>query len=312
MLEKFRDCLTDLNSIGHEISLLPSEDLNEHTKHIDMLQNRLGELLPTAQFLDLAMNRTTIYIQRDTEPAQLGERIAKLQQILHERQVTVKELVHLKTVAPTINKVNDALDTKLGQLEQCEVETLKNQQSMLDDLQNSQHQLEQTLAELPPGKEADELRQRSEWNLSRLKDWLKRLSDAVGDRLAALAAFNATRDQITQRMVELQDQNKSDNSNESGIENRIKQLMELRATLTSATSNQLEEQSIKEAEVLQQEIDHAIANFQVFILSSIYIRKNDGLLFRNHWPTQIDCARKRFQKHSSPKVYNKQMTALKN
>ncbi|VDO47412.1 unnamed protein product [Haemonchus placei] len=46
---------------------------------------------------------------------------------------------------------------------------------------------------IPANDATEELRQRSAWDLSKLRDLLRRLGDSVGDKLAALAAFNVAR-----------------------------------------------------------------------------------------------------------------------
>lgn len=263
IMEKLRDSLTRLNLIGDEISALPTDELDRHIAQMNTIQERLEDLIPTARIVDSAIDRPAKYILRPPVDRPLVERIVELQSILRERHEAATQLVQLKTVTPAINSVNDVLDTMLGQLEQAPVESLESQQAILEDLENNQRRLEQTLSELPPGKEADALRERSQWNLSRLKDWLKRLADAVGDRLAALAAFNATRDHVTRQVADLYNQNTSDASNESDIEGRIQQLLKLRTTLANATSDQLDTNSLKEAEILQQKIDEAIEQFQV-------------------------------------------------
>ncbi|KAG5640015.1 hypothetical protein DXG03_001771, partial [Asterophora parasitica] len=83
-------------------------------------------------------------------------------------------------------------------------EGLVDQQSNLEDLEGRRKKLEDIIAGLPEsGPGVDELRAKSEWDLSKLKDLLKKLGDAVGDKLAALAAWNALRKGAEAELVDL-------------------------------------------------------------------------------------------------------------
>ncbi len=206
MLEEFRDTLTELNAIGDQVSVTPDGDVDEQIDRTRALQRRLDQLTPKAQAIDMAFEMPGKLVQQPTAPKKMTEHIGELQSALREREANLLQLAHLRSVAPEISNVNDSLETQFDELTQAPVDSLNQQQALLQDLENKKRRLEESLSGLPSGAEADELRQRSQWNLSRLKDWLKKLADAVGDRLAALAAFNAIRDDVDRQVSELRSQ----------------------------------------------------------------------------------------------------------
>jgi hypothetical protein len=209
LFEDLRDTLTELNAIGDQISAPGNEEIDVQLNLTRALRQQLDRLSPKAVAVDAALNMPARFIQRPAVPKKMAERINELQAALDERERNLQQLAQLRAVAPEIVTVNEKLDVQFERLTQSMPETLEQQQSLLHEFEKEKRRLEETITALPSGEEADALRERSQWNLSRLKDWLKRLADAVGDRLAILAAFNATRDDIDRRIGDLRIQIRS-------------------------------------------------------------------------------------------------------
>jgi hypothetical protein len=206
LLANVRDTLTELNSIGDQISLSSDGNNEERMNQTRALQRHLDALTSKAATIDEAFEQPIKFVQRKPLPKPLAQNIEELQSALREREAYLHNQAQLEFVAPQMNSVNDALETQFDVLTQGPQDSLDQQQALLQDLAHKKRLLEESLAALPEGPEAQQLRERSQWNLSRLGDWLKRLADAVGDRLAALAAFNATREDINRQVSEFRKQ----------------------------------------------------------------------------------------------------------
>ena len=291
LFENLRDTLTELNAIGDQITAPANDEIDAQLNLVRSLRRKLETLSPKAADIDAALEKPEKFVQHPIVPKKLTDRIDELQSAISAREATLQQAAQFRAVAPDIIKTNEKLDVQLEGLATSMPDSLEHQQALLHDFETEKRRLEETLAALPGGDEADALRERSQWNLSRIKDWLKRLADAVGDRLAALAAFHATRDDIDRRLADLRNQMRAtkdiaqrddpktheDNIHRQEVnpglhssqhfkhyfQANIEHLGRLADILTAASSADLDAESAAEADRLQREIAAMLQECQV-------------------------------------------------
>lgn len=106
---------------------------------------------------------------------------------------------------------------------------------------------------IPEGAQGDELREKSQWDLSKLKDLLSQLGAKVGDKLAALAAFNTARKDAEENLLAITSRVETGKTAEDVVEQLRKDeeaLQKLRESVASNDKAALDEPQAKEYEDL--------------------------------------------------------------
>lgn len=187
--EKEDEVKNRLLAIADGLNKIDPDNAETAKQQVATIEVELQKLAGVADACrDFATSPSPIVSHDDLDKS-LPEQLQKLQKECDEKKRDVEQAAQLKAVAPEILLISESLQQQPEEIPQ----NLNEQQSVLEDLETKKQRLENLIQTIPDGDATEELRQKSQWDLSRLKDLLKRLGDSVGDKLAALAAFNAAR-----------------------------------------------------------------------------------------------------------------------
>ncbi|KAE9418734.1 hypothetical protein Angca_008861, partial [Angiostrongylus cantonensis] len=176
-------------TVGDGLRSVDVENPESAQKLVDSLDVELQKLRGIADSChDFAMSFSPIASHDDLDKT-LPEQIECLQKECDEKKKDIEQLIQLNRVTPEILQISECLQQQSDEIPH----NLSEQQAVLVDLESKKQRLESLLQTIPDGDATEELRQRSAWDLSKLKDLLRKLGDSVGDKIAALAAFNAAR-----------------------------------------------------------------------------------------------------------------------
>ena len=173
----------------------------------------------------------------------LPEKVFQLQHAIDDKKQALNKAAAVNEIAPKLQLVSQQLQSVPQEVPA----SLDEQKQLLEDVENQKHNLENLLANLPENDPAaDELRQKSQWDLSRLKDLLKQLGSAVGDKLAALAAFNAARKNAEDALLDITredgtDHNKSPDELIDDLTKKEETVAKLRETVAGVKPDELDE-----------------------------------------------------------------------
>ncbi|UMM12896.1 hypothetical protein L5515_001443 [Caenorhabditis briggsae] len=182
-------------------------------------------------------------ISHDDLVVGLPEKVFQLQHAIDDKKQALNKAAAVNEIAPKLQLVSQQLQS----VPQDIPASLDEQKQLLEDVENQKHNLENLLANLPDNDPAaDELRQKSQWDLSRLKDLLKQLGSAVGDKLAALAAFNAARKNAEDALLDItcedgSDDNKSPDELIDDLTKKEETVAKLRETVAGVKPDELDE-----------------------------------------------------------------------
>ncbi|KAJ1374422.1 CAMSAP CH domain [Parelaphostrongylus tenuis] len=169
---------------------------NAH-KLVDSLDAELQKLRGTADIChQFAISFSPIVSHDDLDKTFL-EQIEHLQRECDEMKKNIEQSIELSRVTPEILQISESLQQQSDEIPH----NLSEQQAVLVDLQKKKQRLENLLQTMPASDASKELRQRSAWELSKLKDLLRGLGDSIADKIAALAAFNAARKETEDQLL---------------------------------------------------------------------------------------------------------------
>ncbi|TKR92607.1 hypothetical protein L596_007229 [Steinernema carpocapsae] len=279
VLKNFNDTLTDLTAVGDAVlafdPVAPADSAEARATQADVvsdLNEKLRQLKSRAENVHKDVEQPSKNIARNPEISKdnLPERVAQLQDELNKKKGDMAKRHVLDNVTPEVVAASDALQKRIDDVEQVPLGSIEDQEKTLNDLEKMKRQLETALEKVPEGPEGDELRARSQWDLSRLNDLLKRLSDAVGDKLAALAAFTATKDDVNAELDKIKTNNdklkqkKTSDDEEpnpqsltdrlEALKNQKSELDRLKNKVDNVDKSSLDSNSVAEIEALQKRI----------------------------------------------------------
>lgn len=196
--------------------------------------------------------------------ADIPQKLAELQKSVEKAQADAKEAVAVSTIAPEIKIISEAVQMQADQLPT----TLPEQQEALGDMEERRRRLEELIAGMPEGAGTEEIRQQSQFDLDRLKSILGQLGAAVGDKLAALAAFGAARTAAEDELLAITSRQADDNV-PSTVEEMAKdedRLAKLEQDIAALDTEALDEPQQKERDDLLSRIRTALDLLQVRFL----------------------------------------------
>lgn len=209
LLIDWRDALEELNRIGSEvINVGGNGDANADLAKATALSDELRRLQLKAEKLDSKKNEPTRFIQPPiTDETSLQQRVAQLQDELNNKRKALTDRISLDAVVPEIQLASEALQQRLdefsGAPEAVPVEVAENS---IHELEEQKRRLETLLEKIPEGEAGDELRNKTSWNLNSLRDLLNRLTETVGEKVKAIAAFLASKKEAEGQLARLRDQ----------------------------------------------------------------------------------------------------------
>ncbi|WKX89771.1 hypothetical protein Q1695_008985 [Nippostrongylus brasiliensis] len=187
--EKENDLKNRLSVIDHSLNTIDPRNEDAAKQLVTSLEIELQQLAGVAESCHQFAASPSSVVSHDDLDKTLPEKLQKLQKVCDEKKRDVEQVAQLNAVAPEILLISESLQQQPDDIPQ----NLNEQQSVLEELETKKQRLENLIQIIPEGDASEELRQKSVRDLSKLKDFLKRLGDSVGDKLAALAAFNAAR-----------------------------------------------------------------------------------------------------------------------
>lgn len=251
-LEQLKDALNNASHASPETSLPVVENID---LELQSLVKKVSE------HDDLASKPNT-FVSHDDLDRNILPAISDFSSVLNGQKKQISDQIQVNTVAPEIQIISQSLE----QLpEQLQVNVL-DQQAQLEDLQSQRLRLENLIAKIPEGDDNEELRTKSSWDLSRLKDILKNLGDVLGDKLAALAAFKAARQDAEQQLLTITSSNVENEPVDQAI-NRLKadeeSLKNLTALVQQVDRSALDAEEQKEHDELLQRLNKAAELLEV-------------------------------------------------
>ncbi|KAK6031321.1 hypothetical protein OSTOST_02532, partial [Ostertagia ostertagi] len=199
-----------LSSIADALTRVDPENLESAKQQMASIDTELQKLSGVADAYQQFATSPSSVVSHDDLDKTLPEQVQKLKKECDEKKKDIEQIAQLKSVAPEILLISESLQQQPEEIPH----NLNDQQSVLEELETKKQRLENLIQTIPVGEATEELRQRSAWDLSRLKDLLKRLGDSVGDKLAALAAFNVARKDAEDQLLMIA----SSDVDEKGIE----------------------------------------------------------------------------------------------
>ncbi|ETN83935.1 hypothetical protein NECAME_01728 [Necator americanus] len=187
--EKQDELKNRLSAIGDSLNKVDPENVDYAQQLVSSLEPELQKLGDIADIChQFAISSSPVVSHNDLDKT-LPDQVRDLQKKCDDVKKKTEQVAQLNAVAPEILLISESLQQQPEEIPS----NLNEQQAVLEDLETKKQRLENLLQTIPTGDATEELRQKSAWDLSKLKDLLKRLGDSVGDKLAALAAFNAAR-----------------------------------------------------------------------------------------------------------------------
>lgn len=253
-------------------------------ENADAAQQLIVTLEPELQKLDgiadachqFAITPSPIVSHDDLDKT-LPDQVRDLQKKCEEEKKHVEEVAQLNAVAPEILLISESLQQQPEEIPL----NLNEQQSVLEDLETKKQRLENLMQTIPANDATEELRQRSAWDLSKLKDLLKKLGDSVGDKLAALAAFNAARKDAEDQLLAITSPEPIEKTPEE-LKKDEDSLVRLQQSISQVDPHGLDDEQKNEHAQLLDRINKALAVIKVCSHILPHLLETTSILFRLH------------------------------
>lgn len=240
-----KQILADLQQATTALSAQDGAAAEVQIPVIETLKAQLGELKHLADQHQSALDARSPIVSSDDIAFDLP---ATADALLTAADLKLKELnesARVNTIAPEIQLITQALEQQPAEVPS----NLNEQQAALEDLSLQKTRLEALMKEIPETEQGEELRQKSEYNLDRLKDLLRQLGEKVGDKLSALAAFNTARKDAEDQLLVVTSRPESDAPAEQVIDQLKKDeenLLAVRVNIEQVNRDSLDEQQLNE------------------------------------------------------------------
>lgn len=254
------DVIGQLDNVKQQLDNLDKKNPNSAPILADIAETLRG-LAPKVDEVDTKLKTEAPLVAHGNVPQDIPATFADLQKLCDDSKKKIDDVVQLNAVAPEIELIREQLTQQPVEIPAA----LPEQQAALDDLVEKKQKLENLLAAVPENEDTEELREKSMWDLSRLKDLLKQLGDAVGDKMAALAAFNATRKDVEDKLLDItkdkDDESSADPKNIAALIDSLKKdeeaLAALKKKVDDVDPSQLDAEHAKEHDDLLKQIAKA-------------------------------------------------------
>lgn len=226
------------------------------------LDSRIADIAGKTKEHETALQQRSPMVSDNDLVLTLSSELQKTIDDISNSREALEDQAQIESVAPELKIISEALQTKSDQ----PPVNLDEQQAVLEDLESKKSKLESLMANIPQGEKGEELREKSQWDLSRIKDLLEKIGNEVGSKLATLAALSALR-KDTETLLE--NVNTRDETEEGAsatvdqLKNDEKRLMEALKKAKELKIDDLEEEQLKEHNDLLSQLEKAHAIIQV-------------------------------------------------
>lgn len=223
---------------------------------VENLSDQLNKLKPEVDAHQEMLNQRNPIVSDSDLKKDVSELVSALAQQIDAKRAELNATKRIDDVTPELQIISQQLQQRADELPQ----DLSEQQSALEDLGLQKSRLEALIDSLPDNDQSEQLRQKSSWDLSRLKELLNQLGAKVGDKLAALAAFNSARKEAEQKLLDITSRPESDTSPEQAIEawkQDEEAVQKLRDNVALTDYNALDEAEKKEMDDLIARLEKA-------------------------------------------------------
>lgn len=256
--EKENELKDRLSAIDDTLKKVDPQNEESARQQVISLEIELQKLANVADSCHQFATSPSSVVSHDDLDKTLPEKLQQLQKVCDEKKSDVEQVAQLNAVAPEILLISESLQQQPEEIPQ----NLNEQQSVLEDLETKKQRLENLIQTIPVGDATEELRQKSVWDLSKLKDLLKRLGDSVGDKLAALAAFNAARKDAEDQLLSITGPEADDRTPDE-LKKDEESLHRLQQTISQLPNENLDDEQRDEHNQLLDRINKALAIIKV-------------------------------------------------
>ena len=170
----------------------------------DKISDAIMELDQTTQHLRAQLNAPPKLLQHSkVDLTKLHSRIAMLKNSNQNVRKKALDDKMIATIVPELEVLTSSVQSKFGELEVMPPVTLEQQESTLKQLQADKQNIQTLIENIPEGGEKKGLIRKSQWELSRLSEYIKRLGVTVDEKVSALTAFHATKSEIESQLTDL-------------------------------------------------------------------------------------------------------------
>uniref|UniRef100_A0AC35FD96 Uncharacterized protein n=1 Tax=Panagrolaimus sp. PS1159 TaxID=55785 RepID=A0AC35FD96_9BILA len=277
LLQDYKNLLAKISDLGINVAALGETGIidDEIRKSGDLVE-QLRKLRKPANNIDNKMQQPLNHIEHSIKDEMLSPQLDNIQAQLDEKRKYLENRAKINTIAPQIELLTVNLQQNLDNYETSLPENLEEQQQAFNSLTEQKRKLEDYNENIPEGPEGDEIREKTNWNLSRLTDLLKKLGDAVGEKAAALAAFIASKRAIEEQLNTLHNditaaESNIDNATPNNLQDRINALEAEEARINAIRSrlsdeqinrNNLDDDKQNELDELHKALDAAVERLQ--------------------------------------------------
>lgn len=181
-------------------------DLNtdEKLQQYCILEDNISQLKKKFNELEKSEDETNkSLVQNEYKPIVLKEKLNNLERNVETAKIQTKHQQQILSLTPEIELVKIALQSKLNNIDDLFSTPLEHQENILKTLEMDKQKISSLLESIPDIEEASPLKESGNFELSKLSDLIKRLGTAVGEKMAALTAFLATKSEIESQLEDI-------------------------------------------------------------------------------------------------------------
>ncbi|KJH52967.1 hypothetical protein DICVIV_00836, partial [Dictyocaulus viviparus] len=251
--EKQNEILQKITAIDDGLKRIDVENPESAQQLIDSIDSDLQKLRGIADNCHQFAMTSSPIISHDDLDRSLPNQINELQNECDTKRKDIEQLVQMNKVAPEILLISESLQQQPDEIPN----NLNEQQAVLIDLETKKQRLENLMQTIPDSDATEELRERSAWDLSKLKDLLKKLGDTVGEKLAALATFNAARKDADDQLLRITSPESLEKTPEE-LRNDEETLLRLKQRISELDARVLDDEKQDEHAQLLDRIDKTL------------------------------------------------------
>ena len=200
-----------LNDVINNMPVNNVDEAEQKKARLDALRQSLSNGSEFKSQLEhlMELNRPIehVLLQSNIDVDGLIAHYAQLLNTIEQAELELQQRSRIVQLEPEMTRISVQLQEQLNDIQQEPLNaSVDDYQKKLEELELKKHQLEDMLQRIPDDtEEGKRMREKCSWQLSQLTEWLKKIGGAIGDKLAALAAFNAKKKNINQQVADIRE-----------------------------------------------------------------------------------------------------------